>query len=268
MANPRRGAQDDRRLVAFRQVERLLHHGVALVGAGGIEYGDLREACEPACVLLGLARYGAGIVRHEHHEPAANADVVQAHERIACHVQPHLLAGEQRARARKRRAVQKLHGGLLVRGPFHMDALRHALRMQLRHGFDDFARRRARIARHHVHPGFECRIGERLVAHQQRLTHGSSPFRISAYSSLSPLQYVCRLAVCNRSSLLLLRPSGAACSDFARQSATVGSGRQAAGCRLPALRKSRSLIVYASRTHGTGRMRDASPADGNRACRP
>ncbi len=77
-------------------------------GVDGIEHGQLREAGEAARVLLGLRRDGAGIVGHEQHHAALHAHVVQAHERVAGHVEPHLLAGEQAARAGIGRAGQQL----------------------------------------------------------------------------------------------------------------------------------------------------------------
>ena len=115
MANARGGAHDDRRFVLLGKLERRLHHGEALVGRGRIEYRHLREVAEATRVLLGLRRDRARIVCHEQHRAALDAHVVQAHKRVACHVQAHLLAREQRARAAIRRAGQQLKRAFLVR---------------------------------------------------------------------------------------------------------------------------------------------------------
>ena len=175
VVDARGGTHDDGRMVALGQVECGLHHGEALVGRGGIEHGQFREAGEAARVLLGLRRDGARIVGHEQHHAALHAHVVQAHQRVAGDVEPHLLAGEQAARARVRRAGQQLQGRLLIRRPLHVDAARGAVGMQLRHRLDQLGRRRARVARHHAHPGLQRRMRERLVPHQQFLRHGPRP---------------------------------------------------------------------------------------------
>ena len=136
MADARRGTQDDRRLVALRQIEGRLHHGEALVGRGRIEYRHLREIAEATRVLLGLGRDGAGVVSHEQDRAALDTHVVQAHQRVARHVHAHLLAREQRARAAVRRAGQKLQRALLVGRPLHMHALGAARGMQFRNRLD------------------------------------------------------------------------------------------------------------------------------------
>ena len=171
MVDTRRGTHDDRRVVALGQIEGGPHHGEALLGRGRIEHRHLREGAEPTRVLLGLGGDGARIVGHEQHAAAARAHVVQRHERIGSDIEPHLLAGEQHPRAAVGRAGQHLERRLLVGGPFHMHVLGRARRVQLRHSFHQLGRRRARIARHHVHPGFQSRVGKRLIAHQKFLHH-------------------------------------------------------------------------------------------------
>ena len=171
MAHTRGRAYDDRRLVTFRKLERRLHHVEALIGRRRVEHRHLGEVAEPARILLGLRRDGTGVVGHEQNRAALHSHVVQAHQRIACHVQAHLLASEQRARSAIRCAGQQLERAFLVRGPLHMDALSSAGGMQLRHGFRHLGRRRPGIARNNAHPRLKCGMGERLVAHKQFLRH-------------------------------------------------------------------------------------------------
>ena len=115
MAHARGGAHDHRRLVTLRQLERGLHHGETLIGRCRVENRDLGEIAEPARILLGLRRDRAGIIGNEQHRAALHAHVVQAHQRVACHVQTHLLAGEQRTCAAVRCAGEQLERALLVR---------------------------------------------------------------------------------------------------------------------------------------------------------
>ena len=117
MVDTRRGAHDDRRVVALGQLEGGLHHGKTLLGCGRIDHRHLREGAEPARVLLGLGGDRTRIVGHEQHAAAARAHVVQRHERIGSDIEPHLLAGEQHPRAAVGRAGQHLERRLLVRGP-------------------------------------------------------------------------------------------------------------------------------------------------------
>ena len=137
VVDARGGPHDDGRAVALGQVEGGLHHGESLIGRSGVEHGQLGERRKAARVLLGLRRDGARIVGHEQHHAALHAHVVQAHERIARHVEAHLLAGEQAARAGVRRAGQQLERALLVRGPLHVDAARGSIGVQLRHRLDE-----------------------------------------------------------------------------------------------------------------------------------
>ena len=152
MADARGGTHDDRRMVALRQVEGGLHHGETLLGRGRIEHRHLREGPEAARVLLGLGGNGTRIVGHEQHAAAAHPHVVQGHEGVRGHIQPHLLAGEQHPGSAVRRSREHFQGRLLVGRPFHMHIPGRAGSMQLRHGLHQFGRRRAGIARHHVHP--------------------------------------------------------------------------------------------------------------------
>ena len=171
MAHTRSGAHDNRRLVALRKFERRLHHVEALIRRCRVEHRHLGEVAEPTRILLGLRRDRTGVVGHEQHRAALHPHVVQAHQRVACHVQAHLLAGEQRACAAIRCAGEQLERALFVRGPLHMDALSGAGSMQLRHGFRHLGRRRPGIARNNAHPRLKCGMGERLVAHKQFLRH-------------------------------------------------------------------------------------------------
>ena len=171
MADTRRRANDDGRPILLGKVERGLHHREALLGSGGVEHRNLRERPETAGVLLRLRRDGAWVVGNEEHAAALDPDVVQAHQRVGGNVQPNLLAGEQRACAAVRRARKKLERRLLVRRPFHVNAVSFVSRMQLRDGLDQLRRRRPGISRDNPHPRLEGGVGERLVAHQQFLRH-------------------------------------------------------------------------------------------------
>ena len=173
MADARGGTHDDRRAVALGQVERLLDHGEPLFGRGGVEHRHLGEIAETARVLLGLGGDGAGIVGDVEHEAALDAHVVEAHERVARHVEAHLLAGEQAARTGIRSAGEQLERRLLVGRPLHMHAVRAALRMELGDHLDELGRRRAGISRHDAHARLERRRRERLVRHQEFLGHRS-----------------------------------------------------------------------------------------------
>ena len=138
MVDARRGTHDDGRVELLREVEGGFHHVERLLGRGRVEHGHLRERGEPARVLLGLRRDGPGIVGHNEHQAAAHAHVVQAHERVACHVQPHLLAREQPARTRERCAEEQLKRHFLVGGPLYMHVFRRAGQLQLRDRLDNF----------------------------------------------------------------------------------------------------------------------------------
>ena len=183
VVDARGGPHDDGRAVALGQVEGGVHHGEALVGRGRIQHGHLREGGEAARVLLGLRRDGARVVGHEQHEAALHAHVVQAHERVGRHVEPHLLAGEQAARAGVGGAGQQFERRLLVGGPLHVHASRGAGRVKLRHRLDELGRRRAGVARRHAHARLERRVRERLVSHQKFLRH----MRLACFGTRWPL---------------------------------------------------------------------------------
>ena len=136
MADARRRANDDGRPIFLGEVERGLHHGEALFGRCGVEHRNLRERPEAAGVLLRLGGDGAWVVGDEEHTAAFDPDVVQTHQSVRGNIQPNLLAGEQRACAAVRRARKKLERRLLVRRPFHVNAVSFASRMQLRNGLD------------------------------------------------------------------------------------------------------------------------------------
>ena len=178
MVDARRRTHDDRRMSALGEIERGLHHRETLLRRGRVEHGHLGERGEPARVLLGLRRYGTGIVGHEQHGAALHPHVVQAHERVAGHVEAHLLAGEQHARATVGRSRQQFERRFLVRGPFDVHSLRASGRMLGRDGLDELRRRGARIARHHAHARLERCVGESLVPHQQFFCHSLARFFI------------------------------------------------------------------------------------------
>ena len=171
MADTRRRANDDGRPILLGKVERGLHHREALLGSGGVEHRNLRERAEAAGILLRLGGDGARIVGDEEHAAAFDPDVVQAHQSVGGNIQPNLLAGEQRACAAVRRARKKLERRLLVRRPFHVNAVSFASRMQLRDGLDQLRRRRPGVSRDNPHPRLEGGVGECFVAHQQFLRH-------------------------------------------------------------------------------------------------
>ena len=164
MAYARGGTHQHRRLVLFRQLVGGAHHGAALLGRRRIEHRHLGKRGETARVLLGLGRDGARIIGHVQHRAALHAHVIQRHQRIACHVQANLLARVQRARARIRRASQKLKRGLLVRRPFNVDSLGAAGSMFLRHRFDNLGRGRSRIPGANAHARLKGGMGKRFVA--------------------------------------------------------------------------------------------------------
>ena len=171
MADARRRANDDGRPISLGKVERSLYHGEALFGRCGVEHRNFRERAEAAGVLLRLRGDGARIVGNEEHTTALDPDVVQAHQSVGGNVQPNLLAGEQRACAAVRCARKKLERRLLVRRPFHVNAVSFASRMQLRDGLDQLRRRRSGVSSDNPHPRLEGGVGERFVAHQQFLRH-------------------------------------------------------------------------------------------------
>ena len=198
VANARGGAHNNRRVIALGKLERLFHHGKALFGGRRIKHGHFREGRITTRVLLGLGRDGTRIVGHIQHHATPDAHVIHAHQRVACHVHTHLLAGIQRARARVRSARQKLKRGFLVRGPLHMHAFCCTLRVKLGDGFHHFRRWRSGVSRHHTHARLKCRMGKRLVSHQE-LFHCASlfSFRFALLRFIWPV-----------SSRRVLRPSG------------------------------------------------------------
>ena len=171
MAHPRRWADNDGRTIALRKVEGGLHHGEPLLDIGRIEHGNLRERRESARVLLGLRGYGAGVVSDEQHASPFDANIIQAHQRVACHVKANLLARKQRAGPRVRSARHDLERRFLVGRPFNVRALGRAVRHACGDGFYHFARRRARISRNNADARFKRCACKRLIAHEQLLRH-------------------------------------------------------------------------------------------------
>ena len=114
VANARRRPHDNRRAVSLRQLVGGLYHLASLIGGCGIEHRHLGKSPEPAGILFGLRRDGTRIISDEQHGAAFDTDVVQAHKRVACNVETHLLAGEQRSRPRISRSRQQLERRLLV----------------------------------------------------------------------------------------------------------------------------------------------------------
>ena len=140
----RRRAEDHRRAILFRYFKSLLDHLICIAHAARIEHGNLREHAKGPGILLRLRRNGAGIIRHEHHHAALDANVFKAHQRVGRHVQSHLLHGHHRTRPRIGRARRHFHGRLLVDGPFHVRPSAAALCDRLKH----LRGRRSRISRH------------------------------------------------------------------------------------------------------------------------
>ena len=171
MADARRRANDDGRPILLGKVKRGLHHGEALFGRCRVKHRDFRERPETAGILLRLRGDGTRVVGDEEHAAALDPDVVQAHQSVGGNIQPNLLASEQRACAAVRRARKKLERRLLVRRPFHVNAMSLARSMQLCDGLDQFRRRRPGVSRDNPHPRLEGGVGERFVAHQQFLRH-------------------------------------------------------------------------------------------------
>ena len=124
MVDARGRTDDDGRVVALGQLECGLYHAERLLRRGRVEDRHFCKRCEPARVLFGLRRNGTRVVGDDQHKPSAHAHVVQAHERVACDVEAHLLAREQTAGACERGAEQDLECHFLVRRPFHMHAMR------------------------------------------------------------------------------------------------------------------------------------------------
>ena len=174
MVDAGRGPDDDGTPDALRELEGVLHHLVGLMDRGGIEHGHLGEHAEGARVLLGLGRDGAGVVSHEDDHPALDPDVLEAHERVGCDVETHLLAGHERPGAAVGGTGRDLHAGLLVDRPLHVDVAG----IPLGDGLEDLGRGRSRIPGHHVDPGGERAERHGLVSHQEFSVHGSlSPTR-------------------------------------------------------------------------------------------
>ena len=175
MADPRGGPYDDRRAIGLGQLESRRHHIHALFDVLRIEHGNLREGREPPRVLFGLRRYGTRIVGDIEHATTLDADVIQTHQGICRHVQPHLLAGEKRAGAGIRRTGQHLERSLLVRRPFDMNVVSAAGSDARGDGLNHLARRRARISGDDGCPRRQRRMGERLVSHEKLLGHAIKP---------------------------------------------------------------------------------------------
>ena len=159
--------QEHGRLNLLGEVEGRAHHRIRLLRRGGVKDRQLGEHGERARVLLRLRGDGAGIVRHQHHHAALNAHVGQAHQRVRGHVQAHLLHGDHRPRAGIGRAGRRLHGGLFVDRPFHVDRAVVVLGHRLQH----LGRGRARIARNKAHARVQRAQSDGLVAHEKFFRH-------------------------------------------------------------------------------------------------
>ncbi len=81
----------------------------------GIETGD------DTAVLLVLRGDAAGVISRNQHQPAADAGVVQVHQKIKDHVGPVMFHYCQRAGAAERGAHTYLKGHFLVDAPLGMD---------------------------------------------------------------------------------------------------------------------------------------------------
>ncbi len=165
------GTEDDRRAIALGQREGLSDHLRALFGRGWIQHGDLCEGSEATGILLRLAGNGAGIISHQDDQTALDAQIVQGHEGIRCHVQAHLLAGDQRPNTRERRSSGHLKGRFLVRGPLYVDPLRHPIPMQTRYGLYHLRGGRAGIACEQAAACLERRMRERFITHKEPFCH-------------------------------------------------------------------------------------------------
>ena len=86
MVDARGGPHDNRRGIALGKLKGLLHHLKRLLGGGRVEHRHLGKSRIAARVLLGLGRYGAGIVGYKQNQAALYAHVVKAHQRVGGNV--------------------------------------------------------------------------------------------------------------------------------------------------------------------------------------
>jgi hypothetical protein len=117
VADARGQAQDHRRLVFLRDLERRLDHRQRLLGVGRLEHRHVAEAAPVARVLFVLRRRDADVVGDRDHQAADHAGQRLAHQRVGGDVEPDLLHGREAARAGHAGADRDLQRHLLVDRP-------------------------------------------------------------------------------------------------------------------------------------------------------
>ena len=120
--DPRRGAQQHRRVELLRQREGLGDEVVGLLAVGRLEHRDLGELGVVAVVLLVLRGVHAGVVGADDDQAGVDAGERERHEGVGGHVETHVLHGHDGAHAGERSAHGGLEGDLLVDAPLGVDA--------------------------------------------------------------------------------------------------------------------------------------------------
>ncbi len=161
VGHARRRPEHDRRLVFLRELEGVGDHVFGLLGRRRVQAGHFGEFRVHAAVLLVLGRVAERVVGGEDDHAADHARMRQRHERVCRDVQPDVLHGHDRSRARPGGSGRHFQGHLLVDRP--LDVKAHFTGMRRQRG--QYLRgRRARIPGRHVHPGLQQPAGDRLVA--------------------------------------------------------------------------------------------------------
>ena len=158
-----------------RHVELLAHREgalgvlVALLAVRRLEHRHAADAAEVAVVLLGHAAGHAGVAGEAHDEPAVDARVDGADQRVGRDAAARALHRRQRAGAAHGGPEGHLVGDLLVGGPLGVHAV---VAGQIG---DDLRAGRAGICRGDLHAGLPGPPGDRFVAEHQDSFHHTFP---------------------------------------------------------------------------------------------
>ncbi len=183
MVDPGGGTHEHRGAVFLGQGEGVPHHPVGLLHGGRVEHRELGVHGEGPGILLRLGGNGSGIVRHQHHHAALDADIAEAHKGVRRHVQPHLLHGHQGPHARPGRSGRRFQRRLLVHGPLHV----HSAGIPLRGGLQNLRGRRAGIPRAESDARGQGSQRHGFIAHEKFSVHApppAAPFFLTAAAVL------------------------------------------------------------------------------------
>ena len=123
------------------------------------------KGCVVAAILLILRAVHAGVISHQHYQPAVYPRNPSVHKGIGRHIQPHVLEAYHSPFAGVRHPQRSLHGGLLVSRPLTVDvALRGSFREL--HILHNLGRRRTRIGIHPRDSSIDSTLRYRLIAKQ------------------------------------------------------------------------------------------------------